>query len=85
MWRLRHRAHLSEDDTVVLTDFVNMTGESIFDGALKPSIEHRIKTIAVSECSLGSEGCGDPEAYESADERAGDATGWPGDLPAHER
>jgi eukaryotic-like serine/threonine-protein kinase len=35
-WRLfRHRAVLTEKDTVVLADFANSTGDSVFDGTLR--------------------------------------------------
>jgi hypothetical protein len=33
-WRSHVSAKLSERDTIVLTDFVNTTGDSVFDGAL---------------------------------------------------
>lgn len=38
-WFLRHKAHkLTEKDTVVLADFVNSTGDPVFDGTLRQGL-----------------------------------------------
>jgi serine/threonine protein kinase/Flp pilus assembly protein TadD len=37
-WRLRHASTLTEKDTIVLADFVNTTGDAVFDDALKQAL-----------------------------------------------
>jgi len=39
LWRWRTIAKLTDQDTIVLADFTNLTGDSIFDTALKPALE----------------------------------------------
>lgn len=34
-WRWRQKPLLSEKDTIVLAEFTNTTGDSVFDGALR--------------------------------------------------
>jgi eukaryotic-like serine/threonine-protein kinase len=35
LWRARQAPHLTEEDTIVLGDFANFTGDAIFDGTLR--------------------------------------------------
>jgi eukaryotic-like serine/threonine-protein kinase len=37
-WRLHRTAQLSEKDTIVLADFANSTGDTVFDGTLKQAL-----------------------------------------------
>jgi eukaryotic-like serine/threonine-protein kinase len=37
-WRSRHSARLTELDSIVLADFTNTTGDSVFDGTLKEAV-----------------------------------------------
>jgi eukaryotic-like serine/threonine-protein kinase len=37
-WRSHRTIHLSEKDTIVLADFVNSTGDPVFDGTLKQAL-----------------------------------------------
>jgi DNA-binding winged helix-turn-helix (wHTH) protein/tetratricopeptide (TPR) repeat protein len=37
-WRLRGREKLTEKDTIVLADFTNTTGDSVFDGTLRQGL-----------------------------------------------
>jgi eukaryotic-like serine/threonine-protein kinase len=37
-WRFHRSTKLTEKDTVLLSDFVNTTGDPVFDGALKPAM-----------------------------------------------
>ncbi len=37
-WRVHHTAHFKGSDTVVLADFTNTTGESVFDSTLKQAL-----------------------------------------------
>jgi tetratricopeptide (TPR) repeat protein len=37
-WRLHRSTKLTEKDTVLLSDFINTTGDPAFDGALKPAM-----------------------------------------------
>jgi len=37
-WRSRHSAKLTEKDSVVLADFANTTGDTVFDGTLKEAV-----------------------------------------------
>ena len=42
-WRLHRTIHLSENDTIVLADFVNSTGDPVFDGALTMPLETELR------------------------------------------
>ena len=42
-YRSRHAKPLSEKDTIVLSDFVNTTGESVFDGTLKQAMSIQLE------------------------------------------
>src|SRR5437660_4441699 len=42
-FRSHHAAKLSEKDTVLLTDFVNTTGDSVFDGTLKQALATQLE------------------------------------------
>ena len=37
-WRSKRAPHLTEKDTILLSDFVNTTGDPVFDEALKPAL-----------------------------------------------
>ena len=37
-WRSRHRPRLTEKDTIVLGDFINSTGDPVFDGTLREGL-----------------------------------------------
>ncbi len=43
LWRSRPSTRLTEQDTIVLADFVNTTGESVFDGTLKQALATQLK------------------------------------------
>jgi anti-sigma-K factor RskA len=53
---LYHRSHrtqpLTEKDTIVLADFANSTGDSVFDDTLKTDAQRFSEPVAVSECAL---------------------------------
>ena len=38
LWHKGHTGHLTEKDTIVLGDFVNSTGDAVFDGALREGL-----------------------------------------------
>jgi eukaryotic-like serine/threonine-protein kinase len=38
LWRARQAPHLTEKDTIVLGDFVNSTGDAVFDGTLREGL-----------------------------------------------
>ena len=38
LWRARRTRHLTEKDTIVLGDFANSTGDSVFDGTLREGL-----------------------------------------------
>ena len=38
LWRARQARHLTEKDTIVLGDFANSTGDSVFDGTLREGL-----------------------------------------------
>ena len=42
-WRSHATAKLSEKDTVVLADFINTTGDSVFDGTLREGLEVQLE------------------------------------------
>jgi serine/threonine protein kinase/tetratricopeptide (TPR) repeat protein len=42
-WRSRVSAKLTEKDTIVLADFVNTTGDSVFDGALRQGLASQLE------------------------------------------
>ena len=42
-WRTHSSAKLSEKDTVVLGDFTNTTGDSVFDGTLRQGLEVQLE------------------------------------------
>ncbi|MGA7921622.1 MAG: protein kinase [Candidatus Acidiferrales bacterium] len=42
-FRLRHAAPLTEKDTIVLADFTNTTGDSVFDGALRQGLSSQLE------------------------------------------
>jgi serine/threonine protein kinase/tetratricopeptide (TPR) repeat protein len=42
-WRSRVSAKLTEKDTIVLADFVNTTGDSVFDGALRQGLSSQLE------------------------------------------
>jgi eukaryotic-like serine/threonine-protein kinase len=42
-WRSRQSAKLSEKDTVVLADFTNTTGDSVFDGTLRQGLSSQLE------------------------------------------
>ena len=46
--RSRPAAPLTEKDTIVLADFVNTTGDAVFDDALKQALAVRSRTVAFS-------------------------------------
>src|SRR5262249_6191864 len=41
-WRATATPKLTDKDTIVLTDFVNTTGDSVFDGALKRALTSQL-------------------------------------------
>jgi serine/threonine protein kinase/tetratricopeptide (TPR) repeat protein len=43
LWRSRSSAKLTEKDTIVLADFVNTTGDSVFDGALRQGLSSQLE------------------------------------------
>ena len=42
-WRLRHKRVLSEKDTIVVGDFVNSTGDPVFDGTLRDGLSVQLE------------------------------------------
>ena len=42
-WRSHASAKLTEKDTIVLADFVNTTGDSVFDGALRQGLSSQLE------------------------------------------
>jgi len=42
-WHAHATAKLSEKDTVVLADFTNTTGDSVFDGTLRQGLEVQLE------------------------------------------
>ena len=42
-WRTRHARHLTEKDTIVLGDFANSTGDSVFDGTLREGLSVQLE------------------------------------------
>jgi eukaryotic-like serine/threonine-protein kinase len=43
LWRTRHRPVLTEKDTIVLGDFANSTGDSVFDGTLREGLSVQLQ------------------------------------------
>jgi eukaryotic-like serine/threonine-protein kinase len=43
LWRSRQARHLTEKDTIVLADFANSTGDSVFDGALREGLSVQLE------------------------------------------
>jgi DNA-binding winged helix-turn-helix (wHTH) protein len=43
LWRSRHRPVLTEKDTIVLGDFANSTGDSVFDGILREGLSVQLE------------------------------------------
>jgi len=43
LWRSRHRPVLTEKDTIVLGDFANSTGDSVFDGTLREGLSVQLQ------------------------------------------
>jgi eukaryotic-like serine/threonine-protein kinase len=43
LWRSRQARHLTEKDTIVLGDFANSTGDSVFDGALREGLSVQLE------------------------------------------
>ena len=51
-----HRApKLTENDTLVLTDFENKTGDPVFDDTLRQGFVRRAATIAIAHPAFGPE------------------------------
>ena len=42
-YRSRQNVQLSEKDTILLTDFINLTGDSVFDGTLKQALATQLE------------------------------------------
>ena len=42
-WRTRHQPRLTEKDTIVLGDFVNSTGDPVFDGTLREGLSVQLE------------------------------------------
>ena len=42
-YRSRQKVQLSEKDTILLTDFINLTGDSVFDGTLKQALATQLE------------------------------------------
>jgi len=43
LWRARQARHLTEKDTIVLGDFANSTGDSVFDGTLREGLSVQLQ------------------------------------------
>lgn len=43
LWRARHQPRLTEKDTIVLGDFTNTTGDSVFDGTLREGLSVQLE------------------------------------------
>jgi DNA-binding winged helix-turn-helix (wHTH) protein len=43
LWRARQARHLTEKDTIVLADFVNSTGDAVFDGTLREGLSVQLE------------------------------------------
>ena len=55
-WRSHRTVPFGQKDTIVLADFVNTTGDPVFDGTLKQALGYSTGTVPVPECAFRSPG-----------------------------
>jgi len=56
---------LTDKDMIVLADFDNKTGDTVFDDTLKTALNVSLKSVAVSECALRQQSRADVEANDA--------------------
>ena len=74
---------LTDKDTIVLSDFINKTGDSVFDDTLKQGLSVQLRAIALSRFGFGAQGESDVEADGAFGGGPLDAGGHAGGLQAH--
>ncbi len=77
------RSHaITEKDSILVADFVNTTGDVMFDGTLRKALAVDLGAVAVSERHSRSESAADAEAHGTRAGRARHQRNGPRNLPA---
>jgi hypothetical protein len=82
LWQSRGAQALGEADVILLTDFTNSTGDSVFDGALRQAVAVKLEESPFSQCLPGRTRAADAAAHESTARHTDHQRDRPRSLPA---